>query len=381
MKTSLLSLIVAAATIATSTAADGPLVYFGTYTKGKSKSEGIYVSRLNPKTGELSAPELAGKVTNPSFVAIHPNHRFLYSVSEVATEGGKPGGAVTAFSIDQTTGKLTELNAESSGGAGPCHLSVDPSGKVVIVANYGGGSCASLAVAEDGSLKPASSFIQHEGSSINPRRQKEPHAHSANTSPDGRFAFVADLGIDKIKTYSLDAEAATLTPHGETQITPGSGPRHFAFHPSGKFAWVINELSLSVTGFRYDAEKGMLTEIQSISTIPDADRNREGLSTAEIQAHPSGKFVFGSNRGHDTIAVYQVDEATGQLTFVEVEPIRGETPRNFGIDPSGRFLLAAGQASNTISVFAIDPKTGELTDTGHGISVDAPVCARFLPLP
>ena len=381
MKTSLLSLIVAAATIATSTAADGPLVYFGTYTKGKSKSEGIYVSRLNPKTGELSAPELAGKVTNPSFVAIHPNHRFLYSVSEVATEGGKPGGAVTAFSIDQTTGKLTELNAESSGGAGPCHLSVDPSGKVVIVANYGGGSCASLAVAEDGSLKPASSFIQHEGSSINPRRQKEPHAHSANTSPDGRFAFVADLGIDKIKTYSLDAEAATLTPHGETQITPGSGPRHFAFHPSGKFAWVINELSLSVTGFRYDAEKGMLTEIQSISTIPDADRNREGLSTAEIQAHPSGKFVFGSNRGHDTIAVYQVDEATGQLTFVEVEPIRGETPRNFGIDPSGRFLLAAGQASNTISVFAIDPKTGELTDTGHGISVDAPVCVRFLPLP
>ncbi|MCB1063162.1 MAG: lactonase family protein [Verrucomicrobiae bacterium] len=381
MKTSLLSLIVAAATIATSTAADGPLVYFGTYTKGKSKSEGIYVSRLNPKTGELSAPELAGKVTNPSFVAIHPNHRFLYSVSEVATEGGKPGGAVTAFSIDQTTGKLTELNAESSGGAGPCHLSVDPSGKVVIVANYGGGSCASLAVAEDGSLKPASSFIQHEGSSINPRRQKEPHAHSANTSPDGRFAFVADLGIDKIKTYSLDAEAATLTPHGETQITPGSGPRHFAFHPSGKFAWVINELSLSVTGFRYDSEKGTLTEIQSISTIPDADRNREGLSTAEIQAHPSGKFVFGSNRGHDTITVYQVDEATGQLTFVEVEPIRGETPRNFGIDPSGRFLLAAGQASNTISVFAIDPKTGELTDTGHGISVDAPVCARFLPLP
>lgn len=357
------------------------LVYIGTYTRGDGGSEGIYVSRLDPETGRLSAPELAAATTNPSFLDIHPSGTHLYAVSEVPEHEGQPGGAVTAFRVDPASGRLQALNARSSQGGGPCHISVDPSGRCVVVANYGGGSTTSFPLAADGSLLPAGSHIQHTGSSVNPRRQKEPHAHSANISADSRHAFVADLGIDQVLIYRLDPAAGTLAPHGSAKIAPGSGPRHFALHPGGKWAWVINELTLTLTGFAWNNEAGTLTEIQTIGTIPDADRSREGLSTAEVRVHPSGQFVYGSNRGHDTIAVFRVDPATGQLSLVEIEPIQGKTPRNFNIDPSGRWLLAAGQGSNSVSVFRIDPATGALEFTGQKIEVGTPVCIRFIARP
>ena len=351
------------------------LVYFGTYTRGDSGSKGIYVSRLNSESGKLSAPELAVETTNPSFVTLHPSKPLLYAVSEVSGSDGKPAGAVSSFAINKASGKLTLLNSQPSGGAGPCHVSTDSEGRCLLVANYSGGSCASLGIAEDGSLKPAASVIQHAGTSLNQKRQRGPHAHSANPGPNDRFAFVADLGIDKVQIYRLDPAAATMEAAGFVKVKPGSGPRHFAFHPSGKHAYVINELSLTITAFNFDAEKGTLTPIQDISTVPD-NANRIGLSTAEVQVHRSGKFVYGSNRGHDSIAVFKVGE-DGQLSLIEIEPIQGETPRNFGIDPSGNFLLAAGQKSGTISVFRIDQESGELEFTGDKIEVGAPVCVKF----
>ncbi|MCB1231889.1 MAG: lactonase family protein, partial [Verrucomicrobiae bacterium] len=356
-------------------------VYFGTYTGGKSDSQGIYVSRFDLESGALSEPQLAAEVSSPSFVAIHPNRGNLYAVSEKPATGSAKEGTVTVYSLDPESGALTKLNERSTGGAAPCHVSVAPSGDAIVVANYTGGSCASFGLADDGSFTEAGSFHQHEGSSINPKRQKEPHAHSANFSWDGRFVFVADLGTDRIETYRFDAGTSQMSPTGVTRIEPGSGPRHFAFHPNGKFAWVINEMALTLTGFRYEKESGTLTEIQTISTVPDNDRKQPGLSTAEVQVHPSGKFVYGSNRGHDTIAVFRLDESDGQLAFVEVESIRGKTPRNFTIDPTGRYLLAAGQDSDTVHVFAIDQNTGALSDHGSEISVPSPVCVRFLPLP
>ncbi|MCB1077771.1 MAG: lactonase family protein, partial [Verrucomicrobiae bacterium] len=221
-------------------------------------------------------------------------------------------------------------------------------------------------------------------SSVNPQRQKGPYAHSIVVSPDNRFALAADLGIDKVLIYQLDPKTAQLTPNisqASASLPPGSGPRHFAIHPNGKWAWIINEMALTLTGFAYDSDAGRLTEIQSISTVPDSDRDQKGLSTAEVQVHPSGNFVYGSNRGHHSIAVFRVNAESGQLTWVENAPIHGKTPRNFGIDPSGRWLLAAGQDSDTITVFSIDPSTGALTFTGQEIAVGTPVCVKFLPLP
>lgn len=368
--------------VCSATASAETLVYFGTYTKaGPDGSRGIYVSTLDEKTGQLGEPKLAAEVASPSFLEIHPNRQFLYAVSETSKSAtGQPGGTVTAYRIGKD-GLLTQINAQSTGGAGPCHVTVDPTGRCIVVANYGGGSCASFPIAADGSLKEAGSVIQHTGSSADQNRQKGPHAHSANISPDGKFAFVADLGTDDIFIYGLDAAAGTLTPRGSAKVTPGSGPRHFAFHPGGKYAWVINEITLTLTGFTYDTAAGKLTEIQTIGTIPDADRAQKGLSTAEVRVHPGGKFVYGSNRGHDTIAVFQVDPATGKLTHVENEPIQGKTPRNFNIDPTGQWLLAAGQSSNTVSVFAIDQTTGALTYANHQIAVGSPVCIRFLTTP
>lgn len=358
-----------------------PWVYFGTYTNEKTGSEGIYVSRFDTEKGTLSEPRLVAEMINPTFLAIPPNGRFLYAVSEVARTADIPGGTVSAFAINPDTGDLTLLNEQMSGGAGPCHISVDPSGRCVLVANYGGGSCAALPLAENGTLLPAGDVIEHEGSSVNPKRQKAPHAHSANPSPDGKYAFVADLGTDRIEIYALDARQGGLDPHHSKEVAPGSGPRHFTFHPSGKFAWVINELTRMITGYRYDPEEGLLTEIETLSTIPAAERDQPGQSTAEIQVHPNGRFLYGSNRGHDTIAVFQIDEADGTLNFLEVEPIQGKTPRNFGIDPTGQFLLAAGQNSHNVRVFRIDPESGALEDTGHEINVGAPVCVRFVSPP
>lgn len=359
-------------------AADEQLVFFGTYTQGDS--QGVYVSRFQPQTGALSAPQLVAKTENPSFLALHPSGRFLYAVNEIAKFEGLNSGAVSAFRIIDDSGRLELLNQQPSGGGAPCHLVVDATGKTVLLANYGGGSVESLPIGEDGRLGAPVSFIQHTGSSVHPR-QRGPHAHSINLDPANQFAVAADLGLDKLLVYRFDPERHTLTPHDppSASVGPGSGPRHFAFHPDGTSAYVINELALTVTAFRYDSQRGVLTPIQTISTVPEELESREGFSTAEVQAHPGGRFVYGSNRGHDSIAVFTVDGATGRLTRVQVEPTGGQTPRNFGIDPSGRFLLAANQSSDDVFVFRIDPATGRLTATDTSIAVPSPVCVKFLP--
>lgn len=355
------------------------LLYVGTYTG--PKSEGIYAFRYDEATGKAVSLGLAAKSSNPSFLAIHPNGRFLYAVNETEQWQGKPGGFVTAFAIDTATGKLRELNQQSTMGGSPCHLSVDPTGHQVLVANYGGGSVASLPIQADGGLGAHNFFSQHTGGSVNPARQKEPHAHSVNLSPDHRFAFVADLGTDRIHAYAFDpARGLTAAqPTLDTRLTPGSGPRHFSFSPDGHHAYVINEMTCTVTAFRYEAASGRLSEVGSVPTVP-AGTDMNGVSTAEVRVHPSGKFVFGSNRGHDSIAVFARDTASGKLTPVEVHKIGGQTPRNFTLDPSGRFLLAAGQNSHDIRSFKIDPKSGKLTSTDQRWEVGSPVCLRFVPL-
>jgi 6-phosphogluconolactonase len=354
---------------------DSLTVYLGTYTRGDS--QGIYLARLNLTTGELKLAGLAAETKNPSFLAIHPNRRFLYSVGEISDFQGQRTGAVNAFRIDRQTGKLELLNQQSSGGAGPCHLVVDPPGRNVLVANYGGGSVAALPIRDDGGLGESTAFVQHEGSSVNPRRQGGPHAHSINLDAANRFAFVADLGLDKILVYRFDAARGTLTPNDTpwAAVAPGSGPRHFAFHPGGKVAYVINELLSTVTAFAYDADRGVLEEVQTISTLPDGFDGDN--TTAEVQVHPSGRFLFGSNRGHDSIAVFAIDPDSGRLSAVEHESTQGHTPRNFGVDPTGRYLLAANQNSDSVVVFRIDANSGALTPTGQKIEVPSPVCIKM----
>ena len=374
-----LTLMTAAALTTLPLSAAQHLLYVGTYTG--PKSEGIYAFRYDDATGKATSLGLAAKSSNPSFLAIHPNGRFLYAVNETDQWQGKPGGFVTAFAIDATTGKLKELSQQSTRGGSPCHLSVDPTGHQVLVANYGGGSVVSLPIQPDGGLGAHNFFSQHTGGSVDPSRQKEPHAHSVNLSPDHRFAFVADLGTDRIHAYTFDpAKGITAAnPRIDARIAPGSGPRHFSFSPDGRHGYVINEMRCTVTSFQYEAATGKLTEVGTVPTVP-AGTDMKGVSTAEVRVHPSGKFVFGSNRGHDSIAVFARDMASGKLTPVEVRKIGGQTPRNFTIDPSGRFLLTAGQNSHDIRSFAIDPKSGKLTPTDQRWEVGSPVCLRFVPL-
>lgn len=357
--------------------ADSYHVYFGCYTNAKSGSKGIHISKFNTTTGDLSEPDLAAETGSPSFLAIHPSKKYLYAVGEMGTPGQK-GGGVSAFKISQPDGKLMLINQVSSVGAGPCHISVDKTGKMAMVANYGGGSVASYSIQDNGGLSEAQTFVQHEGSSVNLKRQAGPHAHSLNTSPDNRFGFACDLGLDKVLIYKLDPITGKMTSHGHATVAPGSGPRHFAFHPSGKYAFVNNEILMTVTSFAYDAEKGALTEIATVSTLPEADRSKTELSTAETVAHPNGKFVYVSNRTHDTIAVFSCDPATGRLTLIQNAPAEGEIPRNFNLDPTGKWMIVAHQNSNTAALFKVDQESGKLTFTGKKISVGGAVCVRFL---
>ena len=351
--------------------------YIGTYTRGDS--EGIYRLSLEIDGDEIkSSLDLAVEVENPSFLALHPNGKYLYSVGEMSKLEikGKRSGVVHAFKIGEN-GWLFPKNSQPSLGGAPCHLVIDKTGQHVLVANYSGGNVISLPIKDDGGLGPITSNIQHEGSSILPR-QKGPHAHSINLDAANRFAFAADLGLDKVLIYRFNEKTGELRPHDPAfvKVKPGSGPRHFAFHPDGDRAYVINEIALTVTAFDYDAEQGELTPTQTISTIPEDITDRKGLSTAEVQVHPSGKFVYGSNRGHDTIAVFALDDA-GKLTRVQNQDIHGKTPRNFGIDPSGKYLLALGQSSNTISVFRIDQANGKLSLVGKPLAAPSPVCIKF----
>ncbi|MBM4040846.1 MAG: lactonase family protein [Planctomycetes bacterium] len=354
-------------------------VYIGTYTWKESK--GIYLMELDLATGKLSAPELAAEATNPTFLAIHPSRRFLYAVGEIGKFQGRSTGSVSAFAIAPDTGKLTPLNSQPSGGTGPCHVTVDKQGKNLLVANYSGGSVAVLPIAEDGSLKEPSCTIQHKGTGPNKSRQEGPHAHSINLDPAGRFAFAADLGLDKLLIYRFDPAKGTLTPNDPpfASVAPGAGPRHFAFHPNGRFAYAINEMGMTVTAFAYDAERGTLKELQTVRTLPEGRETTPADSTAEVVVHPSGKFLYGSNRGHDSIAIFALDPETGKLTPAGHEPTQGKAPRNFAIEPSGTWLLAANQNSASVVVFRIDPKTGALTPAGVKADIPAPVCVRFVP--
>ncbi len=350
------------------------LMYVGTYTNPGDNSQGIYAFKFDSATGQATPLGLAAETANPSFLAIHQNRKYLYAVSE------KEAGKVNAYLIDSATGKLKLLNTVDSQGATPCHLNVDKTGTNVLVANYGGGSVAVLPINGDGSLKPASSMVQHTGSNFRPGHTG-PHAHSVNLSPDNRFAIVADSALDEVKVYKFDATAGKIVPNEPpaAKMEGGNGPRHFAFHPNGKNAYVLNEAALSITAFKWHAEKGVLKATQTISTLPpDFTGSRDNFSTAEVVVHPSGKFVYGSNRGHDTIGVFRVKGS--KLAYVENLPTQGKTPRNFVVDPSGQFLLAENERSASIVVFKIDQKTGKLTPTGATLAVGAPVCIRFLPL-
>ena len=354
-------------------------VFVGTYTGGDSISKGVYSCEFDAETGKLSDPVLAAELTNPSFLAIHPSGKYLYAVNEVSEGPGRGNGAVTALTIN-ADGTLTKINHQASEGGAPCHCNVDATGTNLLIANYGGGNVAVYPISEDGSLKPVSCNIQHEGSSVDKSRQEAPHAHSINVSGDNKFAYAADLGLDKIMIYKLDAEAHTLSPANQPAalVTPGGGPRHFSIHPSGKFAYTNNEMTMVVTGFSRNPEDGSLKAIQEISTIPAGFDGRK--STAECVVHPSGKFLYVSNRGHETITAYTIDQETGLLTYVENEPTGGKEPRNFFIDPSGKWLLAENQNSDTVYVFSIDQQTGALKPTGDFVTVGRPVCIRMVKL-
>lgn len=375
MNRAALSFLFAALT-SSAIANDNWLVYFGCYTNAKSGSKGIYVSKFNSATGDLGQPELAVETGSPSFLAIHPDKKHLYAVGEMPAAGKKAGG-VSAFKIGQPDGKLTFINQVSSVGAGPCHVSLDKTGQMAMIANYGGGSVASYPIKKDGSLGEAATFVQHEGSSVNAKRQAGPHGHSMNVSPDNRFAFACDLGLDKVIIYKIDPATGTLTEHGHGTVPPGSGPRHLAFHPNGKFVFVNNEMLMTVTTFAYDAEKGSLTEVETVSTLPEADRGKEGFSTAETVAHPNGKVVYVSNRTHDTIAVFTCDPATGHLTLIQNAPAEGEIPRNFNLDPTAKWMIVAHQNSNTAALFKVE-EDGKLSFTGKKVPVGGAVCVRFL---
>ena len=349
------------------------MVYVGTYTADK-KSEGIYRMELDLASGKLSEPKLAGKTVNPTFLAIHPTGKFLYAVGEIsnfAPKGNKPAGAVNAFAIDAKTGDLTLLNQQSSEGGGPCHVVVNKAGTYAFAANYGGGNACALPIDKDGKLAPATGFVQHKG-------KKKALAHSINLDPSNRFAFVADAGLDKVFVYRFEDGKLKANDPPYAELKPSAAPRHFAFHPGGKYAYVINESALSITAFRYDAKKGALEEIQTISTVPEGWKKG---STAEVVVHPSGKFVYGSNRGHDSIAVFKVDARTGKLTHVENQGKGIKTPRNFAIDPSGKYCLVANQDSHSVIVFKVNPETGKLEPTDVKVEIGRPVCVRFLAWP
>ena len=354
-------------------------VYFGTYTDGQSR--GIYVSQFDSKTGKLTPPELAVEARNPSFLALHPGGKFLYSSAEINSLDGQRGGAVEAFSVDDATGKLRSLNHQKSGGSAPCHLSVDATGRCLLAANYGSGTVAAFPIHPDGSLGAASTTLQHTGSSVNTARQSGPHAHFICPSPDNRFALACDLGLDQVLVYHLNAGSAVLTPNTPpfATVPPGSGARHLAFSTDHKWAFVINEMTLTVSSFRYDAASGTLTAVQTLSTLPKDHPATPADSCAEIRVHPNGKFVYGSNRGHDSLTVFALDRRHGNLKFIENQPTGGKTPRHFELSPDGRWLIAENQNSDSITVFSINTSTGRLTPTGQSVALGAPVCSVFLP--
>jgi 6-phosphogluconolactonase len=361
------------------------LVYVGTYTGGKSQSKGIYLFRL--KTDGLEVSQnitlvplgLAAESPSPSFVVPDLKRRLVFAVNEIDSFNGQKSGSVSSFSIDPRTGKLTQLSQVSSKGTGPCHLVLDKEGKNVLVANYNSGSVAVLPVAPDGKLGEATAVVQHEGKSINPQRQEGPHAHCVTLDPSNKYAYVCDLGLDKVMIYRFDSAKGMLATNDPPSVSlkPGAGPRHMVFRPDGKFAYVLNELNSTVTPFAFDPETGGLKELESVTTLPGY---YDGPNTAaEIAVHPSGKFLYASNRGNETVVLFEIDKDKGTLNWVEEQNTGGKTPRNFGIQPSAKHMAICNQNSDTVLASRIDPGNGRLKPSGVFAKCPSPVCAVFVP--
>ena len=363
------------------------LVFVGTYTEpirfgtGKileGQGKGIYAYRLDVSSGALEACGVTEGVRNPSYLAFDASGRFLYAVNELKEFEGAPTGAISAFSLDPGSGKLKLLNIKPTHGTDPCHLTLDKTGRYVLVANFMSGSVCVLPIQEDGSLGDATDVVQHQGSSVDAVRQSGPHAHAVTLDATGRYVFVPDLGIDKLMVYTFDAEQGKLEPNEKpwVEVTPGAGPRQLVMHPRDSYAYLINELDSTLTAFGYDENGGTLWEIQTLSTLPEGFK---GASTcAEVQISPSGRFLYGSNRGHDSIVIYAIDQMDGTLTCIGHESTQGKTPRHFTVDPAGDFLLVANQDTHNVVAFRIDPTSGQLLATGHSVDVPTPVCVKSL---
>jgi len=361
------------------------LVYVGTYTGEKSK--GIYVFSLRTSGNEVSQNitlvpmGLAAETPNPSFIELDVKRRLLFAVNEVDEFQGKPTGSVSAFSIEQKTGKLTLINQVASGGRGPCHLILDKEGKNLLVANYSSGTVAVVPVATDGRLGEATSVIQHTGRSVHPEIQKGPHAHGVALDAANQFAFVTDLGLDKVMIYKFDAKQGKLTPNEPpfAKLKPGAGPRHIEFRPDGRFAYVLNEMDSTVTAYSYDAAKGALTEVQTTTTLPGYYEGPN--TTAELGIHPNGNYLYASNRGHNSVVLFNIDKDKGTLEYVEEQGTGGKTPRHFGIQPSGQHMAIGNQNSDTVLASRIDAGNGRLKPSGIFADVGSPACMKFLPPP
>jgi 6-phosphogluconolactonase len=348
-------------------------VYFGTHSTGPGL--GFSIAHFDTDTGALTTPKLDIEATSPAYFVIHPDGRHLYTCNS-----GSPGG-VSAYEIERATGQLTLLNKELSGGDEASYVCLDQTGRHVLVANYEGGNIAVLALKPDGSLGERTAFAQHTGSSVDPKRQRHAYAHSIIIDPTNRFVLVADLGLDKLFVYRFDEKDGSLRPNDPpfATVTPGSGPRHVKFHPNGRWVYLINEMGCTVTAFNWDSAHGALQEFQTVSTLP---ADFKGTNTcAEIKVHPNGRFLYGSNRGHDSLAVFTIDPDTGRLTPLEHVSTQGKSPRNFTFDPTGKWLLCTNHNSDNAVVFRVDGATGRLTPAGPPVSVPSPFCERFLPVP
>lgn len=353
-----------------------PILFVGTYTEHEgSQSKGIYVYRMDPTSGKLSFAGEAKGVLNPSFLDLHPQKNFLYAVNEVGSFAGEEGGGVSAFTVEPESGELTLLNACSSRGKDPCYISIEQTGRFALVANYSSGTVAMLPIQPDGRLGPATDMVQHTGSSVDPKRQTAPYAHCIRPDPTNRFAIAADLGADRLLIYKMDLENGKLDKHAEVNVQPGAGPRHVTFHPNGQYMYLLNELNATVIAYRYHSS-GSLEEIQTITTLPE-DYKGENLCA---DLHIQGNYLYASNRRHDSIVWYRIEESTGRLTYQGRIASGGREPRGFVIDPSGNFLLAAHERSDNIVVFRIDAATGSLSKTGEEAKLSKPVCARFVHL-
>lgn len=347
-------------------------VWIGMGEPTRGEQQGIYRSTLNDKTGALSPPQVAAKIGVPEFLALPPNGKRLYAACKL--DDGQPGVAAYEIADDGQTLKL--LNTQPIGDSRACHLATDRSGRCLFTAQYGTGTVAVFPLDADGNIGPRSDLVRHAGSGPNKARQEGPHAHWVGTDPNNRFLFVPDLGMDQVVIYEMDLGTGRIKPRGHGSCPPGSGPRHMVFHPNGKFAYVVNELAISVTVFAYDSEDGTLTPIETVASLPEELRDRQSTA-AEICIHPSGKFLYVSTRGHDSVSAFQVSPETGRLTLIEREPIRGAHPRSVNLDPAGKWLVAAGRDSNTVAAFGIDMKTGGLVFSGNVVNSPGPICVEF----